>query len=129
MYYYWVVDGNYTNGTSGIWYVSDTEFSEFSLRYFFTDLNLYIASGLFGLDNFGLTIFLFLLIFISTGIMSYKFGLTSPAAISVFVFTLILFLDVGIKIMENVNPVGAIPHFITVFTGIIMIGLIWEAYR
>ena len=62
--------------------------------------------------------------------MSYKFGITSPAAISAFVFTLVLFLDVGLNMMENLNPVGAIPHFITVLTGIIMVGMVFrEVYR
>jgi len=129
MDYYWVIEGNYTNGTR-LWYVSSTGLSKFSIRSLIEDFKNYFNVGIFGLDNFGLAIITFLLIFVTTGIMSYKFGITNPASISVFVFTLILFFDVGLGLLDNLNPVGAIPHFITVLTGIIMVGVMFrEFYR
>jgi len=124
MNYYWVINGTYNNGTTAGWLIFDeTTGSEWSILMIKNFLIIYINSGMFGLDNFGLTIILFLTIFISTGIMSYKFGLTSPAAISVLAFTLILFFDVGLDLMDNINPIPAVPHFPTIFMGLIFAGI------
>ena len=129
MNYYWIVSGNYTNGTR-VWYVMTSGETEWSLGVFFTDLRNYTSQGIFGLTNFGLAIILFLFIFIFTGIMSYKFGLNSPAAISALVFSLTAFLDVGLDIMSALNPFDAVPHFPTVFLGLITFGLLMrEVYR
>ena len=120
MNYYYVINGTYTNATK-IFYVENLGDTSWSLKYLFTDLSLYLTSGLFGLDNFGLAILTFLTIFILTGVMSYKYGFTSPAAIMALIFGLVLFFDVGIGIMPN--PVGAISHFPTYFIGIIFASL------
>ena len=41
----------------------------------------------FGLDDVGLGLITFFAIFIITGVMSYKFGINSPAAIMAFIFS------------------------------------------
>lgn len=124
MDYYWVISGNYTNGTR-FWYVLSLEGSEWSLRTFFDDLRSYIAGGLFMSDDstpserdFTLAIILFLFIFVFTGVLSYKFGLVSPAAIIGFIFTLVAFLDFGLEIIPTILGVRGFPTF---FIGAIMI--------
>lgn len=119
---YWVINSSYQNVTK-TWVVIATGDTSFSILHFFTDLTSYINSGLFGMDNFGLALFLFLFIFLFTGIMAYRFGLTSPETILVLIFSLVLFLDVGVGMMDNLNPANAVPHFPTIFMGVIMIAL------
>jgi len=46
------------------------------------------------------------------------------------VFSLTAFLDVGLDIMSALNPFDAVPHFPTVFLGLITFGLLMrEVYR
>jgi len=123
MNYYWIISGNQTNATR-TWNVRSTTGGDWSLRVFFTDLRSYVTQGMFGIDNFGLAIITFLTIFIFTGLMSWKFGLVSPAAISTLAFTLVLFFDVGLGLLDNLNPIGAVPHFPTIFIGVIFIGIL-----
>ena len=61
-------------------------------------------------------------IFIFAGIMSYKFGLTSPAAIFSLVFGLVLLFDVSFGLIPNVNgyPLA------TILVGLLLIGLIFR---
>ena len=126
MKYYWVIDSNYTNGTSAVWYISNRYYEDFSILHFKNDLLLYLGTDMFGLDDFGLAIILFIFMFIATGLASYKFGLSSPGAIGVFVFSFVLFLDVGLGLLDNLNPIDAVPHFMTVLTGIIMVGVLFR---
>jgi hypothetical protein len=127
MNYYYVIDGNYTNSTT-TWIIIDSSGTDFSLRNFFNRLSEYFDEGIFGLDRFGLSLIIFLAIFIFTGVMCYKFGISSPVAISLVVFTLVLFFDIGTGLIET--PIAAVPHFPTIIIGVIMIGmLIREAYR
>lgn len=124
MVLYWIVDGNSTNATR-VWIVYDDEAgNSLSIKAFFTDLTTYVNSGLFGLDNFGLGILLFLVIFGTTGVVSWKFGIRSPAAISGMLFLLVLLFDVGLGMFANLNPVGAVEHFPTIFVGFITLGLL-----
>jgi len=125
MNYYWVINGNYTNGTR-TWHVLSSAGTDWSISTFFTDLKNYADDGMFGLDNFGLAIITFLTIFIFTGIMSFKFGLVSPAGISSLVFTLTLFFDVGLGLMDNLGLDLAIPHFPTIFMGIVLAGILFK---
>ena len=60
--------------------------------------------------------------FIFAGVMSYQYGLVSPAGISILIFGLVLFFDVGVGMI--VNPVDAIPYFPTVIMGVIMVGVL-----
>ena len=123
MEYYWVINGNYTNGTR-FYAILSVEGTDWSIKNFFTSIKSYLTQDIFGLDNFGLAIIIFLFIFVFTGIMSYKFGVTSPAAISALVFSLVLFLDVGLGLLDSLNPVERIPHFPSFAFGLIMIILI-----
>ncbi len=117
---FWTINNNQTNITR-IWLVLDTSDEGFSIKTFFDDLSIYLTSGLFGLTNFGLGIIIFMIILITTGIMSFKFGITSPAGISIIVFAMVLFFDVGLGIMPN--PIGAVPNFPSIFVGVVFLGL------
>lgn len=121
MNYFWVIEGVYNNA-SVIWGVIDLSDTGFSWFQFFSDTKTYASAGFFGLDDFGLALITFLAIFVFTGIMSYKFGISSPAAIMALVFGLVLFFDVGIGMIPY--PPAAFPHFITIVVGILFIGAI-----
>ena len=120
---FWTITGNQTNVTR-IWLVFNLENEGFSVLTFFNDLSIYLTSGLFGLDAFGLGIIVFLIILISTGIVSVKFGITSPPGISIVVFSLVAFFDVALGIMPN--PINAIPNFPTIFVGLIFLGILYS---
>lgn len=117
---FWTINGNQTNVTR-LWKVLDTADEGFSIKTFFDDLSTFLNSGIFGLTNFGLGIIVFMIIIITTGVLSTKFGITSPAGISIIVFSMVLFFDVGLGIIPN--PIGAVPNFPTIFIGIIFLGL------
>ncbi len=123
MDYFWEINGNYTNRTT-YWNVMNAGNTDWSILTFFTDFNLYLASGIFGLDDFGRNLIIFLIIFISVGVLSFKFGLASPLSISAIVFGVIFFFDVTVNMLPN--PVGAIPNFPTFAAGIILISLIFK---
>lgn len=123
MNYFWVINGVYNNATV-IWGVVDLSGNGLSIFQFFTDLRNYVSLGFFGLDDIGLGIITFFTIFLITGVMSYKFGINSPAAIMAFIFSLTMFFDIGLGLVPN--PIGAIPHAPTFFMGIIMVALIFR---
>ena len=127
---YYIVDGgNYTNFTR-LWYIQNSGGLGFGLRTFFNNLSTYLTSGLFGLDNFGLAVLSFLFIFVFTGIVSYQYGITSPAAISALVFSLVAFLDVGLGLLDGLRPFGTNFPVPTILVGIVMIGfMIKEVYQ
>ncbi|KKL60223.1 hypothetical protein LCGC14_2207500, partial [marine sediment metagenome] len=120
---FWTITGNQTNVTR-IWLVFNLENEGFSVLTFFNDLSTFLTSGLFGLTNFGIGIIIFLIILVSTGIVSVKFGITSPPGISIVVFSLVAFFDVALGIMPN--PINAIPNFPTIFVGLIFLGTLYS---
>jgi hypothetical protein len=129
MKYYWLIDGNYTNSTK-IWTIyNDIEDDSWSIKIFFADLQTYLTSGLFGLDSFGLGLIVFIVIFIFTGIIAIKFpAAINSQSVSVILFALVLFFDVGLGLIPN--PTEAVVSFPTIFVGLIMIGVfVREALR
>lgn len=124
--YFWKVNNSDCNATA-YWIVDLTEDADWSLTTLFSDLSAYLSSGLFGLDaDFGLPLLIFFTIFIFTGVMSYKFGLNSPVAISLILLALVAFFDVGLGLLDNVTPTEAIPHFPTVLLSITFIALLFR---
>lgn len=123
VYVNWTIGGE----TSYAWktyVISNLNGTEYSIKYFFTDLKSYVSSGMFGLNDFSITLIIFIIIFVITGFMSYNYGIYSPAAISGIVAGLVGFFDIGLGMLDNVNPIHAIAHFPTVFVGIIFIALL-----
>ncbi len=121
---YWIIAGNTTNVTFSWLIYNDTLDDDWSIRNFFTDLTNYTDSGLFGLDSFGLAIILFFTIFIITGMMSWRFGLGSPQAISGILWGLVLFFDVGLNMMNNFTPIAAFNNFPTIIMTIIFVSVV-----
>ena len=133
MNYYWVIEGNYTNSTR-VWHILSASGTDWSIKNFFDDFTTYTTGGLFGMGDFGKGIVVFLIVFLFVGIMSYKFGLVSPAGVASLAFGLILFFDVGLGIIPGPKfgsgLTSAVPNFLTIFTGIILAGILFrEVYR
>jgi len=118
MTYYWTING--TNSTRiAYWNIRNSDYSGFSILTFFTDLKSYLDSGLFGIDSFGRVLFVFLVLLISTRILSYKYGVNNPTIIIAIMFCIVMFFDWGIGLIPN--PVGRIPNFPTFIAGIVLI--------
>lgn len=123
MDYYYVVNGTYTNYTS-YWRVQNSAYNSWSILNFFNRADTYMAVGFFGIDDFGRNLLIFLILFVSVGIMSYKYGATSPISIMAIIFGIIFFFDVAVSWIPN--PVSAIPHFPTFISGIILAAIIMK---
>ena len=96
-----------------------------SLNNFKEDLNNYLDSGMFGIDDFGRKMIIFIFIFFTVGILSFKYGFTSPLAVTTSIFLLLFFFDVVLELIPEISPFGiVIPNILTMLTGIILILLI-----
>jgi hypothetical protein len=72
---YWISNGT-TNTVGRTWSIYNTGDRQYSIWYFSNRLKTYIQSGMFGLKTgFGLNLICFFLVLITTGIISYKYGL------------------------------------------------------
>ena len=120
---FWTINGNQTNATR-LWAILDTTDEGFSINTFFNRLSTYLTSGLFGLTDFGLGIIVFTIILLTTGTISHKAQIRDPAGISMILFALVAFFDVGLGIMPN--PAGAVSNFPTILVGFIMSGLLFK---
>jgi len=123
--YYWLINDTYTNGTR-MWITYSTDKTQWSIKTFFTDLTLYLDSGFFGIDDFGRYLIIFIIIFFTVGIFSYKFGFTSPLNISVMTFLIIFFFDVVVGIIPTLSVLNGreVPHLLTFVTGLILIMIV-----
>lgn len=114
MNYYYIVNGNYTNGTTS-WIIFDNSQTSNSIENFRTRLRLYIDNGgFFGLTDFSLNIICFLIIIIVGGVTSIKFGFDKPAMIigimliTTFVLDALLgFITYPAGFPDFLNPGGA----------------------
>jgi hypothetical protein len=116
MDYYWTISGNTSYG-SRYWVISNTANGEWSIKHLFERLDSYLAVGMFGLDNFGRYLIIFLVLFSSVGIMSYKYGLTSPLAVVLNIFLVVFFFDVVIGLIPTIR---GIEHLLTYLAGLIL---------
>lgn len=133
MIYYYNINGYQQNGTV-TWTVINTAETGWSISNFLTDLKSYIGignngsqttPGIFGINAWSMNLIVFLIIFVTTGIMSYKFGLTSSTAISIMLFALIFIFDVALGLIYTPPAlVNAVPHVTTVLMAIVMITII-----
>ena len=114
---FWIINGNYTNVTR-YWAIQNTEYSGYSIAVFFTDLNTYMDSGLFGIDNFGRYLIAFIILFISVGLMGHKFGISSPLGVLTLTFVMVFFLDTVTGTIPTISGIENLPTFIA---GLILI--------
>lgn len=119
MQYFFIV-----NGTTTTYYadynIFNTIYQSWSIKNFFNDLDSYLDSGIFGLDDFGLNIIIYLVIFLSVGIMSYKYGVNNPAVFSIILFAIVYFFDVAVDIIPE--PFG-VKNLFTVIVALIAIAV------
>jgi hypothetical protein len=108
----WVVQGS---GVYGIW-----SFIQRAKNYI--GANIFGINGDSGEDDLGKAILSFIILIGVAGTVSYRYGIQSEAAIFGIVFGLIGFLDFGLGLIPN--PVNAVPHFISILLGILLIGFI-----
>lgn len=123
MDYYWIIDGDYNNG-SIYWVVINSDGTQYGVKNFFDRLKLYVSGGIFGLDNFGLNLLIYLVIFCIVGFASYSFGINNPVAIGSLTFGLVYFFDMGVGLIKIDSQFAAVQHFPTIMTAIILIMLI-----
>lgn len=123
--YFWKLDGVYTNLTTS-WKIYNTLNTQWSIKAFFTDLNTYLDSGIFGLDNFGRYILIFLLIFLPFGIVTYKFGINNPVMVTFILFAIIFFLDVVEGLIPTITFLNdsQVPYVFTFLAALIMVIMI-----
>jgi hypothetical protein len=119
MFYYYKVNSTYTNFTK-IWYVEGGTGREFSIWHFFSDLDTYLDSELFGIDSFGKALLSFVILVMITGGMVYRYGVQNEATIFGLIFGLVLFLDYGVGLIPN-PPIAGIQHFVSILFGLLMI--------
>jgi len=119
---FWIIGGNITN-VSKTYYVWDETGTGFGLKTFFERISTYLADGMFGLDNFGLMIIIFMIIFITTGIFSYKYGLTSPMAIASILFFMVAFFDIALDIIPGRQGLA------TFLVGLIFVGVLVQEVK
>lgn len=118
MEYYWIVDGNVTN-SSKIWTVGKTSSFEASFVMFIRDFNKFSESFGSGRNaDFTKALISFFIILMSIGAVTYISGIYSHLAILAEVFFLVSFLDLLGMIP---NPVNAVPHFIPIILGILLL--------
>ena len=123
MNYYYLINTTYTNA-SRIWYIQNTEGTEYSISNFFTRLTLYIDAGMYGFDDFGKALISFLILVLVAGGLSFRYGINSEVAIMGIIFGLVLVLDVGLGLIPNpqLATQAGLENIITIITGIILFG-------
>lgn len=120
MDYYWLINSTYTNATT-YWIVIDSGLTDWSISQWISDFKMYMDSGLFGLDNFGRMLIIFLVIFFTIGILSYKYGFTNPVTIYVLTFGIIFMFDVVFGLIPAVRGIN---HAVTLVASLILVLLI-----
>ncbi len=116
MDYYWIIEGNTTSGTT-YWIVTNTNYTGWSIKTFFTDFKAYLDTEMFGIDNFGRLAIVFLILFISVGVMSFKYGLTSPLTITSMIFAIVFFFDVVVGLIPSIRGIN---YILTYLSGLIL---------
>jgi hypothetical protein len=119
---YWIIQGEQQNRTT-TWQVVNEGDTSFSILQFFSDLKRFVTTGFFGLDDFGLRLIVFVTILLFAGILSFRFGLTSPIAIAGLVFAAVVFFDVGVGLISFSSESKIIEHFPSIFAGLILIAI------
>lgn len=119
MNYFYLINGTYTNGSIS-WTVNTLTNTGYSIANIFIDLRNYLTNGsFFGLTQFGLDLIIYSIIFLLTGLISWKFGITSPGSILGVLTALVALFDIALGLLSS--PVGAVPHFPSIAIGLIAI--------
>jgi hypothetical protein len=128
--YYHVINSTYFNGST-YWFVDSTVGRDFSITHFFEDLDLYMDANMFGImgedgtDNFGKALLAVVFIVLVIGGLTYRYGITSTAALVGILFGIVMFLNtVGFIPNPDFMTRGDLGDFLTYIIAIIAIGAI-----
>ena len=122
MDYYWVINTTYTNATT-YWNIYNTLDTQWSINQLRKDFQSYFDAGIFGLDDFGRYLIVFLILFLSIGVLSYKYGASAPIMVAALTFGIIFFFDVTIGLIPDIRGIS---HLLTFISGLILILLIFR---
>lgn len=125
MNYWWIINSTHFNGTK-TWTVVNGFDDSWSIKNFFDDLKTYTDAGIFGLDAFGRTLIIFLIIFLIIGAISYSSGTYSIGAILVELSVLVYLFDWVLELIPNPSPFKGFP---TILVGLITIGYLIQEWR
>ncbi len=125
MDYHYLINTTFTNA-SRVWYIQNTEGTEYSISNFFERLTFYIDAGMFGFDDFGKALISFLILVLVAGGLSFRYGINSEVAIMGIIFGVVLVLDVGLGLIPNpqLATQAGIENIVTVITGILLFGIL-----
>jgi len=119
MTFFWTIEGNISSGST-FWAVVDSSGAGFGLTTFFTHLTAYLNTEMFGLNTNSMIILIYIIIFITTGVMSFKYGITSPTAISLMIFGLVFLFEVHLGWIPSISNFP----ILTILFAIVSIALI-----
>jgi len=122
----WYVINGTTHSATQYWAVISEFGSDHSVKNFFTDLDSYMDSGMFGLESFGFKLIVFFGMFIFIGVMSFKYGLQNEGILSILVFGVVFWVDYGLDLIPTV--VG-MPYFPTFIVGLITLGVLTRGWK
>lgn len=122
MDYYWIINGTTSSGTVK-WNIYNTGLTQWSIKTFFDDLKAYLDAGIFGIDNFGRYLIIFLILFLTVGILGWKYGLTNPLFVTGLIFFVIFFFDIAIGLIPDITLINgnSVPHLLTFVSGLIFV--------
>jgi len=87
---------------------------------------------MFGIDDFGRYLLIFLLLFLTAGILGYKYGLNNPMFVTGLIFFVVFFFDVALGIIPAIKVLNrsTVPYILTFLSGLIFaINVIKEVNR
>ena len=119
MTFFWTIDGNVSIGST-FWTVLDSSGTGFGLTTFFSHLGEYLDTEMFGLNSNSMVILIYIIIFIAVGIMSFKYGMTSPATISLVIFGLVFLFESHLGWIPSISGFPVL----TILFALVSIGLI-----
>ena len=125
MEYWYIINGTQLNSTR-YWNVQNSLGTNYSIKNLFIDLSAYMASGMFGLGDFGFKVIVFFSIFLFVGVVSFKYGFTGQKILSLFIFSVVYWVDFGLNLIPNV---AGISHFPTFIMAIITLGVLTEGFK
>lgn len=123
MNYFYYANNTLVNSTL-TWDIFNNAGTSFSIANFFTDFTADINSGIFGMTPFAAAIIIYLIIFLVTGFISWKFSLTSPAVSMGILTTLVILFDVVLGFDSFLDPIWAVPYAPSILLTLMTIGFI-----
>ncbi len=101
---YYVINGTTTLiNLPRIWRIQEIEGTEYSIWNFFKNLNTSIDGGLFGMGNFGKTLLAVILLVVTIGGLSHRYGLRNDATMTGAIFAMVFLLELGLDFIPEIT--------------------------